>query len=42
MPFLIIIYQKYKLEKLLTNFNPKISESENMKHAGFMKKIRLW
>lgn len=37
MPESRIKYQKHKLEKLLPNFNPKISESENMKHAGFMK-----
>ena len=30
-------YQKHKLQDLLPNFNPELSESENMKRAGFMK-----
>ena len=30
-------YQKHKLPGLLPDFNPELSESENMKRAGFTK-----
>ena len=37
MPESRVKYQKHKLPGLLPDFNPELSESENMKRAGFMK-----
>ena len=41
MPESRVKYQKHKLPGLLQDFNPELSESENMKRAGFTKNIRL-
>lgn len=37
MPESRIKYQKHKLKKLIENFDPNISESKNMKNAGYLK-----
>ena len=37
MPESRIKYQKHKLKDLIENFDPNISESKNMRNAGFLK-----
>jgi hypothetical protein len=34
-----INYQKHKLDKILSNFDPKLTEWENMQNAGY---DRVW